>query len=279
MIDRKEQIRAMMRVAETQLSKEELQGLFEVGLSKEEFLRAFKQMIDMIKAHQEGNRRDFGATQGRYDQIVNEIRANYDSDMASVKEKALEFVTNENKKMLSSHGVRMGAMENGLKTFSAEHPKLYKRIGEVRSELLAKLPKEVVLEDEIPQMGNEIKESVQNLKEGDRWEIEDVNGLEKRLEELARQANSRVGNFGGGGVGNTNVYYYDISASLDGAEKTFSMPAFTRIIDIKLSSAPVLRPTIDYTVDASAFTITFTDQIDADPLLLSGQSLMVLYAI
>lgn len=107
-----------------------------------------------------------------------------------------------------------------------------------------------------------------------------IKGLDekiKRLEDLINQKNAFGG--GGGGVGKQNVYYYDLSGSLDGSTKTFSMPAFARIINIMLSSAPVLRPTIDWTADASAHSITFTSQIDANPLLNSGQSLIILYAV
>lgn len=278
MIDRKEKLRAMMQVAETQLSKEELAGLFEVGLTKTEILAVFKKMMDTIQAHQQGNRNDFNATQGRYDQIVNEIKQNYSSDMEQVKQKALDFVNAENKKMVLSHGVRLGGMENKLNSVSAEHPRLYQRINDVKNELLSRLPKQVVLENEIPEMGKEIKESVQNLKEGERWEIEDVNGLKKKLEEMDKASNSRV-SFGGGGGNKQNVYYYDLSASLDGSTKTFSLPAFSRILDVKLSSAPVLRPTVDWTSDTDTSSVTFTSEISADPLLLAGQSLMVLYAV
>lgn len=74
------------------------------------------------------------------------------------------------------------------------------------------------------------------------------------------------------------VKIYDLSAQLDGVTKTFSLPAFRLVFDVRSSSFPyAFRPTTDYTTDGAAMTITFTDQITADATLAAGQTLYILY--
>jgi hypothetical protein len=135
------------------------------------------------------------------------------------------------------------------------------------------------IELDIPKLGEPIRDALELLQGDERLDKSAIKGLQEELDRILKIAESKTQIIGGGGVGKQNVYYYDLSSQLNGVLKTFSMPAFARILDVKLSSAPVLRPTVDWTSDANAYTITFTSQIDADPLLNSGQSLLVLYAI
>jgi len=74
------------------------------------------------------------------------------------------------------------------------------------------------------------------------------------------------------------VQVYDLSSSLDGVTKTFGLPAFWKVFDVRSSSFPyAFRPTVDYTVDGSAMTITFTSEVEAAGTLATGQTLYVLY--
>lgn len=134
--------------------------------------------------------------------------------------------------------------------------------------------------------GEDIRDALEALPEGEKLEINAIENLRKELDELKKKIlhlmsvggagkQILVGGTGGGG---RITKVYDLSASLDGATKTFSLPSFWRVIDVKLSSLPVLRPTTDYTVDGSAKQITFTTEVDVQNHLASGQSLIVIYA-
>ena len=82
---------------------------------------------------------------------------------------------------------------------------------------------------------------------------------------------------GGGSGGGRIVREYDLSASLDGSTKTFTLPAFWRVISVHLSSFPnILRPTVDYTT--SNPSITFTDEVNASTSLQNGQTAIVIYS-
>jgi len=79
----------------------------------------------------------------------------------------------------------------------------------------------------------------------------------------------------GRGTG-SDVKAYDISSSLNGVLKTFSIPSNTRILSVTSSSFPTtFRPTVDYTSTGS--TITFTSEVDAGTTLASGQTLIIVY--
>ena len=257
----------------------EFQELMDKRLNKTDLLATFKQMLDLIKAHQMSNKQDLGAVSVKYDGIVQDIKRNY-----SIKQRAMDFVNSEVTKMMSDHGARMGKVESKITSLELNTPlRMDTQIKAMaKDQILPLIPTEDNLVKRLslrlPQLGEKVLDAVQNLEEDQRWEIKDVNELRKELEEL-RNLGSRTVGGGGGGVGSTQVHYYDISSQLNGVLKTFTMPAFLRILDIKLSSAPVLQPTTDWTSDSGLSTITFTSTIEASTLLISGQTLLILYAI
>lgn len=101
-----------------------------------------------------------------------------------------------------------------------------------------------------------------------------IEGLDE-FETMARTADANTRSFMNTG---SYVYSYDLSASLDGVTKTFTLPANARVIMVFASSTPgVFRPTTDYTTTAS--TITFTSEISAASTLATGQTVIILYKI
>ena len=133
--------------------------------------------------------------------------------------------------------------------------------------------KEVAVKD----TGEEIVKKINELPIKEKFQIgwEHIKGLKKLIEQYKTKDMVFVGSGNGGRV----VKSYDISSSLDGSTKTFSLPAFYRILSVELSSFPhTLRPTTDYTTDANAMTITFTSQIDETLSLATGQTCIILYA-
>lgn len=66
--------------------------------------------------------------------------------------------------------------------------------------------------------------------------------------------------------------------TLNGSTKTFSLPAFWRVVQVLASSAPWnLKATTDYTVNGSTYEITFTSEISAVSTLGSDQTVTILY--
>jgi len=118
------------------------------------------------------------------------------------------------------------------------------------------------------------------LLEGDeRLKIEAILGLREELDKLEKQIRSN-GN-GGGVIASQRgaVKVYDLSDLLDGSTQTFALPAFWRVLTVDLSSFPnALRPTVDFTTDGAAMTITFTGTIEPSTSLATGQTCIVTYA-
>lgn len=116
-------------------------------------------------------------------------------------------------------------------------------------------------------------------KDGKDFEPERVKEIENKFREIedelrvARATAAQFIAFSG-----STILEYDLSSSLDGVTKTFTLPANARVLFVVGGSDPgYFRRTVDYTTTASS--ITFTDQIDAPTMLAAGQSIGVLYKL
>lgn len=124
----------------------------------------------------------------------------------------------------------------------------------------------------------EVRAKLSSLEGDARLDVSAIKGIEKIEKRLGSVEKRPVGGWSAASGGKI-VKVHDLSGSLDGITKTFSLPAFWRVISINLSSFPsVLRPTVDYTSDAAAMQITFTSQIDAPTSLAAGQTCIIIYA-
>lgn len=131
--------------------------------------------------------------------------------------------------------------------------------------------------DGSPDTPIEIRDKLASIEEEeDKLPIDAIRDLRKELDELKRHRDTGTGAIA---IQRGAVKAHDLSDSLDGVTKTFSLPVFWRVISVHLSSFPtILRPTTDYTTDGSLFKITFTSEINASTSLAAGQSLIIVYA-
>jgi glycerol-3-phosphate cytidylyltransferase-like family protein len=132
------------------------------------------------------------------------------------------------------------------------------------------------IERDIPKLGERIRDGLELLQDEDRLDASAIKNLEKIIRKIIGEQKPIY--VGGSSTGGHIVKTYDFSDSLNGVTKTFSLPAFWRIIDVQIGTIPPLRPTIDYTSDASAMTITFTSQVEASTYLAAGLSAIVIYS-
>lgn len=104
-------------------------------------------------------------------------------------------------------------------------------------------------------------------------DISVIKGLKQQIENLKRALREKASGAGGGG---DSLQVFDLSASLDGVTKNFSIPKHRKIVQIVSSSTPfIFRPTVDFTHTSTS--LTFDSAIDASSMLAGGQSLLVLY--
>jgi len=122
--------------------------------------------------------------------------------------------------------------------------------------------------DTSEQVVNKINSSRKKIK------ISTIDGLEVWLRNLMRAVKEKPSQImrGGGDI----VRAYDLSDSLNGVLKTFTIPTNRRVLGVRVSSFPfALRPTTDFTYTANS--ITFTSEISVDSTLATGQTLIVEY--
>lgn len=135
-----------------------------------------------------------------------------------------------------------------------------------------------VLKDTILDTPVQIREKVQSLPEGERWNIADVSDLRREIDTLRNELRSIPrGTISGvgGGTRSASVAYYDIP-SLDGVTKAFTIPKFKKVIMVVCSSTPfIMKQGTDYTLAGRA--LTFTSQIDAASTLATDQTVTVIY--
>lgn len=127
------------------------------------------------------------------------------------------------------------------------------------------------IENDLPKLGQQIRDSLELLQGDDRLDVSAIKGLKENMDNLLVVA-SKPPIMMGSVAGRDIFKDIDLSSQLDGVTKTFNISAVWTIISVDLSSFPYgsLRKNVDYTWTPT--TITFTDQIDASTQLSAGQS-------
>lgn len=135
------------------------------------------------------------------------------------------------------------------------------------------------IEQDLPILGQEIRNSLEILPEGEKLKIEAVENLRKELDDLEKKILAKTASFiGGGGVGKHNTEVYDLSDSLDGITTTFNLPAMYKVLRVESTSAPIVfRPNVDFTWTNTS--VTFTSQIEPSTTLASGQTVLITYQV
>lgn len=239
-------------------------------VTKEEFTKNVEELLKFLVAMQKRNDTEIQNLQETYAQVIDLLKGEHGTDLEEVKQLCTETM----RKMMSEHQAKMQAMDekmaeviNGVDGTDADEERVMEMV-------LAKIPPVKELEPETPEG---IRDKLETLVDEERLDVSAIKGLLERLEKIEKMK-SNSGQSGGTGNPRNTIQAYDLSASLDGVTATFSLPAFSKVWQVALSSNPVLRPTVDYTINGSLFTVTFTSEIDPATKLTSGQSCIVYYS-
>lgn len=278
---------------------QQIMGILNNNLSKKDFEDNFKVIIELVRKLQTNHSESLKEMNGKYDEIVgsvkndlrntplyqeivNAIKSDAVMNVEEMKQKTTELVLSELGKMMSEHKGMMDSLEGRIGSMKKElMPDMNGLTNKAHDMLKGKVETTImrVVKEYIVKFANLIVKALTNLPDKEKLQIKSINNLQEELDKLKHSIESKVFTFGavsgGGGVGKHNVVYYDLSDSLDGGTRTFSLPAFYDIIDVKLSSVPVCRKTNDYTVDVGNNQITFTSEI-TDLDLSAGQTCILL---
>lgn len=202
------------------------------------------------------------------DMVIQELKSVGDTTFSAMRTRTKEAMDN-----LFARMDMQGKFDSLVSNYEKKVEELDTKINEVPVIDTKKIAKEAVTLVQ----PTDIRDKLEEIKtEDEKLSIEAIKDLRKELDELKKAGGGRTTV-----IATTRgaVKLYDLSDQLNGVLKTFSLPAFWRVIDVKSASFPhAFRPTTDYTTDGSAMTITFTSQIDATTTLATGQTLLVEYA-
>jgi hypothetical protein len=234
--------------------------------TKEEFLTNFKTVIDFCK------------------EAVKKLNSKYQQTISSIENKfetlskKIDYRLSQIKDGKDGKDGEKGA--DGRDGIDADTHQVALQASTIALEgLLPQIPKIEQIENKLPLLGTFIRDGLELLPEGEKLKIDAIENLWEELDKLRVQIKRGTVVYGGSSTGGHIVKAHDLSASLNGVLKTFSLPAFYRVISVVGSSFPFnYRETVDYTVDASGMAITFTAAIDASISLAEGQTLTIIYS-
>ena len=246
----------------------ELMNIVNEGLSRKDFEESFKSLISFVKEIKSKNKEELDYIKQLTNDSLSHLEQKTDSDSVKAKDEVMKKIENFMNKMYLEHEAMMSMCEKKMEEVRDGEDGKDADEEVIVEQVLALIPEEtsVTLRDKL--------ESIDD--EDEKLDMKAIKGLLEELQKLRKIKGGMLvaGSSGGGKI----VKIYDLSSQLNGVLTTFSLPSFWRVIDVKLTSIPVLRPTTDYTVDGTLKTISFTSQVDTATQLSAGQSLLVIYS-
>lgn len=250
------------------------------NLTNREMKLYFDSVVSITKEIKNLTQRELNIIKSTVNSVLSSIDNRSKEALSEIDQKANDFYKNQLLKLNSEYSKKIKAIDEKMDAVKDGQDADEEAIkSSVIAEVTPKIQEDIYkkFENDLkPITANVILDKVREKPEGERWDIEDVNGLQKLLSELKRSK----GGYGLSGLAVKNsVMVYDLSSSLNGVTTTFTLPAFWRITSVDLSSFPngALRPTIDYTTSAGNSTITFTSEINPSTSLSSGQTCIITY--
>lgn len=248
-----------------------------------------KAIIAIIKEVKISLSKDISNAENVFIKSIRDIQSSINSFKAEISDKVSENISPEVKKSLKDLSDELGRVEDRIPK-EVDLSLIEKRIEEISREFekqILKIPEEIGAEKIRDKLESLKKENSLGAKatwvEFAKKDLETF--LEEEFDKLRNliKRNSGVSGIvyvgGGASGGGKVVKSYDLTSQLNGVLKTFSLPAFYQIISVQSTSFPnAFRPTVDYTSNAGAGTITFTSEISASATLNTGQTLIVIYS-
>lgn len=249
-----------------------LQAMDEDSLTRAEWKTEVKKMVDFLTSLRDKNQTEFKNLNQSIADLREKLKGENSKDLTLTKDEMNKIFGGLSDKLSGLVDDKIASMRDGIDGEDADED----RVSIIASERAIEAVKPLIptlddIRESLSKMGKAIRKAIDK-----KLLIKDIKGLQKELDELKK---SRTIMTGGGGAGlGGHVRYKDLSASFDGATRTFSLPAFGRVLQVNLSSFPnILRETTDYTVNGSDFQITFTSEIPLNSIS-AGQTCIILYA-
>jgi len=256
-----------------------IQSIDSGAVQSDEFARAIKAILNVVKGIKLTLESDISLLKTGHEDKILEINADIsqlEDFMREVESTSTEYTKEQVLKLedriKSSIKDIRDSIPNmpDLSDINSRIENAYKKFEEIEN----KKPEEI--------KATFIRDRLESLQDEDRLDASAIKNLKKYIDiELSKIKTSGKTVYVGGGSsgGGRIVKSYDLFSQLNGVLKTFSLPAFHRVISVHSASFPFsFRENVDYTTDASAMTITFTSEIIPQETLATGQTVTVVYS-
>lgn len=234
---------------------QQLLKLLNDGLTKDEFVKSFANVVDLVKKMQAQNASEVAAMHRSIELLSKKVANDATTDVAALTKQITEIATS----LISKYDDKEKAIDA--------------KVAGVRDGRDGEDGQDGINgKDGSPDTAEQVRDKIESLTGDDRIDISSIKGLEDYAEtaQLARQS-PRIA----AGRAIPRVFPIDLSASLDGTTKTFALPTNFGILSVDSSSAPfgAFRPIIDYAQVGK--NLVFTASVDAPSALAAGQSLVI----
>lgn len=208
-----------------------IMDIMDEGMGKKEFLQSFDVVVELFKKAKK-------TTEEFREEITNlqaDFKSGLESDNSATKDNQDRIIKTE----LASLLRRFSLLSDTLTK------ELDKKLSETEESIISKAIEGVEFpEPFVHPSPEDHRDGLEGLKGKERLDVSAIKGLTEEFKKLRKsiKKNTRTPIFGGAGgggySGGRSILAYDLSPHLDGSTKTFSLPAFWRIIMVESSSSP-----------------------------------------
>ncbi len=180
----------------------DMMTLLNEGLTKSDFISAFKEVLDFLKKVKHENAVEMERIEKHLTEMTHEMKDKSETEMEAMKKKMMSYCEAEMKDMYQEHEDMMAKMD---KKISEVHDGKDADSEEIITRVLTKIPKPIE-----PDNAHAIRNKLEKLEGKERLRIDSIDELKETLEELKKiRTSARI--FGGGGfsVGALNFHLVD----------------------------------------------------------------------
>lgn len=235
-------------------------------LSKEDFLKAFENVVKFVKTLEQRNMADFEAIKKLMTAFMDKSKGDNDSNFGSLKSELNSLLSSRMDEIISSHQTKLKELDDRLQTLKdgkdADEEVI---VDKVLSKIKLPEQKQIILDDAF-----EIRNKLETLNGDDRLTMKAIDGLEEAIDELKKKP-AVVGGGGGFSVGAMNIHFTDDetpTGDVNGVNTDFTLgrtPSPASSLKVYLNGQR-MRLTEDYTY--SNRVITFLTAPETGSIIL-----------
>lgn len=226
----------------------ELAKLVNDGLSKQDFLDAFKVVLDYIKSFENKTAKDIEQIRITLEGFAQKLREDTTGDVADLKKEEMDYCMAEMQKMMVENTATMNYMRDWVRNLKQAKDGIDGKDAnpaDVVPLVLAALPPDV---EETPE---EVRDKLETLEGDARLDISSIKGVEelvKSTQPTRVQTPAKA----------YRVHIADCTSQCNGSVTTFTVGgSHFGIIGVFGTQFPqIYRPVIDYTETKTGFTLT-----------------------